>query len=72
MDSPRASYEGNEDAVLGRKRRRVFMMPLDSEPIDLEDDEDFEEVQQIEDDLGFLQRLGRIERGLRRCSCRCR
>jgi len=36
------------------------MMPLDSEPIDLEDDEDLEEVQQIEDDLGFLQRVGRI------------
>ena len=35
-------------------------MPVDSQPIDLEDDEDLEEVQQIEDDLGFLQRLGRI------------
>lgn len=32
------------------------MMPLDGQPIDFEDDEDFEEVQHIEDDLGFLQR----------------
>jgi hypothetical protein len=47
-------------------------MPLDSQAIDLEDDEDLEEVQQIEDKLGFLQRVGVSERSLRRCSCRCR
>ena len=60
MDSPRASNEGNEDELLGRERGRDFMMPLDGQAIDLEDDEDLEEVQQIEDNLGFLQRVGRI------------
>ena len=54
MYSPRASNEGNENALLGRERGRVFMMPLDCQPIDLEDYEDLEEVQQIEDGLGFL------------------
>ena len=60
MYSPRASNEGNEDALLGRERGRVFMMPLNSQAIDLEDNEDLKEVQQIEDNLGFLQRVGRI------------
>ena len=47
-------------------------MPMDGQAIDLEDDEDLEEVQQIEDKLGFLHGVWLSERSLRRCSCRCR
>jgi hypothetical protein len=60
VDPPRASNEGNKNALLGREWGRVFMMPLDCKPIDLEDDEDLEEVQQIEDNLGFLKSVGKM------------
>ena len=47
-------------------------MPMDGQAIDLEDDEDLEEVQQIEDKLGFLHGVGLSDSSLRRCSFRCR
>ena len=47
-------------------------MPIDCQAINLEHDEDLEEVQQIEDKLGFLLGVGLSDSSLRRCSCRCR
>ena len=36
-------------------------MPIDCQAINLEDDEDLEEVKQIKDKLGFLQRIEQSE-----------